>query len=74
MKRNDTRPLIAFTKDRKGVIVNAKVFHERLEQVIREHAPKKLKDPNSQKEREAFRTKMNFICRIEGKPSEGQST
>ena len=40
---------------------------------IREYA-EKLKDPNSQKEREAFRTKMNFICRIEGKPPEGQST
>jgi hypothetical protein len=73
VKRNNTRPLIAFTKDRKGVIVNAKVFHQRLEQVIREYA-EKLKDPNSQKEREAFRTKMNFICRIEGKPPEGQST
>jgi hypothetical protein len=66
VKRNDTRPLIAFTKDHKGVVVNAKVFHERLEQVIREYA-EKLKNPNSTKERDAFRTKMNFICRIEGK-------
>jgi len=73
VKRNDTRPLIAFTKDHKGVVVNAKVFHERLEQVIREYA-EKLKNPKSKKEREAFRMKMNFICRIEGKPSEQQST
>lgn len=72
VKRNDTRPLIAFTKDHKGVVVNAKVFHERLEQVIREYA-EKLKNPNSKKEREAFRTKMNFICRVEGKPPEQQS-
>ncbi len=73
VKRNNTRPLIAFTKDHKGVIVNAKVFHQRLEQVVLEYA-EKLKDPKSTKEREAFRTKMNFICRIEGKPPEGQST
>jgi hypothetical protein len=73
VKRNNTRPLIAFTKDHKGVIVNAKVFHQRLEQVILGYA-EKLKDPKSTKEREAFRTKMNFICRIEGKPPEVQST
>jgi hypothetical protein len=73
VKRNSTRPLIAFTTDHKGVIVNAKVFHQRLEQVIREYT-NKLKDPKSTKEREAFRTKMNFICRIEGKMPEGEST
>jgi hypothetical protein len=73
VKRNNTRPIIAFTNDHKGVVVNAKVFHQRLEQVIREYA-ENLKDPKSEKEREAFRTKMNFICRIEGKRTEGQST
>jgi hypothetical protein len=71
IKRNDTRPLIAFTEDHKGVIVNAKVFHQRLEQVIREYEAM-LKDPESKKERAAFRTKMNFICRIEGEPPEPQ--
>ena len=30
VKRNDTRPLIAFTEDHKGVIVNAKAFHAQL--------------------------------------------
>jgi hypothetical protein len=73
VKRNDTRPLIAFTKDHKGVIVNAKIFHQRLEQVIREYA-EKLKDPKAKKEREAFLKKMNFICRVEGKPPEEQPT
>jgi len=72
IKRNSTRPLIAFTEDHKGVIVNAKVFHQRLEQVIREYA-ENLKDPKSKTERAAFRTKMNFICRIEGEPPEGRS-
>lgn len=71
IKRNDTRLLIAFTEDHKGVIVNAKVFHQRLEQVIREYEAM-LKDPKSKKERSAFRTKMNFICRIEGEPPEAQ--
>jgi hypothetical protein len=67
VKRNNTRPLIALTKDNKGVIVNAKAFHKRLEQVIREYA-QGLKDPKAKKEREAFRAKMNFICRVEGQP------
>jgi len=31
IKRNNTRPLIAFTEDHKGVIVNAKVSHQRFE-------------------------------------------
>jgi len=73
VKRNNTRPLIAFTKDHKGVIVNAKVFHQRLEQVILEYA-EKLKDSKSTKERAAFRAKMDFICRTEGKAPEGQYT
>jgi hypothetical protein len=72
IKRNNTRPLIAFTEDHKGVIVNAKVFHQRLEKVIREYA-ENLKDPKSKTGRAAFRTKMNFICRIEGEPPEGRS-
>jgi hypothetical protein len=69
VKRTSTTPLIAFTKDHKGVIVNAKIFHQRLEQVIREYA-ERLRDPKSTKQREAFRAKMNFICRTEGKPPE----
>lgn len=73
VKRNDTRLLIAFTKDHKGVIVNAKIFHQHLKEVIREYADT-LKDPKSKKEREAFRTKMNFICRLEGKLPEAQAT
>jgi hypothetical protein len=72
IKRNNTRPLIAFTENHKGVIVNAKVFHQRLEQVISEYA-ENLKDPKSKTGRAAFRTKMNFICRIEGEPPEGRS-
>jgi hypothetical protein len=72
IKRNNTRPLIAFTENHKGVIVNAKVFHQRLEQVISEYA-ENLKDPHSKTGRAAFRTKMNFICRIEGEPPEGRS-
>jgi hypothetical protein len=66
VKRSSTLPLIAFTQDHKGVIVNAKAFHAQLQQAIQEYADM-LRRPESTQERAAFRTKMDFICRIEAK-------
>jgi len=64
VKRNSKAPLIAFTKDRKGLIVNAKAFHEQLEVVVREYAATLRKRAYADA-RAAFRKKMNFICRVE---------
>jgi hypothetical protein len=66
VRRNSKAPLMAFTKDRKGLIVNAKVFHEQLEAVILEYADK-LRKPESKDQRAAFRKKVNFICRVDEK-------
>jgi hypothetical protein len=65
--------LVAYTSDRKGIVINTKAFHELLEKTIADYTDE-LRDPSSVELRAAFRTKMNFICRIEGKSSEGQST
>ena len=62
--------LIAFTKDQKGVIVNAKAFHAQLEKTIHEYAAM-LRKPESTRERAAFKKKMNYICQVEDKPQEG---
>jgi hypothetical protein len=69
VKRSSTLPLISFTEDRKGVIVNAKAFHAQLQRTIHEYSDL-LKKPESIKERAAFRKKMNYICQVENKPSE----
>jgi hypothetical protein len=64
VKRSSKLPLIAFTQDHKGVIVNAKAFHAQLEQTIHEYADR-LSKPESTQARAAFRKKMNFISQIE---------
>jgi len=69
VKRSSKLPLIAFTKDHKGVIVNAKAFHAQLEKTIHEYSDL-LRKPESTKERAAFRRKMNYICQVEDKPQE----
>jgi hypothetical protein len=69
VKRNSTLPLIAFTEDHKGVIVNAKAFHAQLRTTINEYSDL-LRNPESTKERAAFRRKMNYICQVENKSSE----
>jgi hypothetical protein len=70
VKRSSKLPLIAFTEDQKGVIVNAKAFHDQLEKTIHEYAAM-LRKPESTKERAAFKKKMNYICQVEDKPQEG---
>lgn len=69
VKRNSTHPLISFTEDHKGVIVNAKVFHAQLRRTIHEYLDL-LRKPESTEERAAFRKKMNYICQVENKPPE----
>jgi hypothetical protein len=65
-------PLVAYTIDHRGIVVNTRLFHELLESVISSYTAK-LRDPAAVGEREAFRKKMNFICRIEEKEAEDAS-
>lgn len=63
VKRSSTLPLIDFTEDRKGLIINAKTFHAKLEVVIGEYASL-LRNPESTQPRTAFRNKMDSICGV----------
>lgn len=64
IKRRSDLPLVTATKDRKGLVLNARLFHEKLEQVVRRYLDE-LRTPGSTESRRAFRRKMNFICRME---------
>jgi hypothetical protein len=69
VKRSSTLPLISFTEDHKGVIVNANVFHAQLRKTIDQYSDL-LRKPESTIERAAFRRKMNYICQVENNPPE----
>lgn len=62
-------PLVAYTVDHKGIVVNTPRFHDLLEEVISDYA-QQLRDPASGELRANFRRKMRFICRIEEEPPE----
>jgi hypothetical protein len=57
---------VSTTEGGKGIIVNTHEFHSKLEVVIK-HYTDGLVAGNDQNQREAFRKKMSFICRIEEK-------
>jgi hypothetical protein len=59
-------PLAALTADKKSVVINVHLFHDLLTNVIESYAQELLK-PESVNARSAFRKKMNFISRVEGK-------
>jgi len=64
IKRGNNHSLVSYTTDKKGIVVNAEQFHALLERVIKEYA-EHLRNPASLTERDAFRKKMNYICRVE---------
>jgi hypothetical protein len=64
IKRGE-RPLVELTGDNKSVIINVHRFHALLKAVIASYE-QELLQPRSITARKAFRTKMNFICHIEG--------
>lgn len=68
VKRGKSLPLVSATTDGKGVVVNTPEFHSLLEKVIKDYADI-LQDVKAIPQREAFRRKMNFICRVEEKES-----
>jgi hypothetical protein len=59
-------PLVALTADQRSIVVNVHRFHDLLKEVIESYA-QELLHPKSVEARIAFRKKMNFICRVEGK-------
>jgi hypothetical protein len=69
IKRGDGRPLVAYTADNKGIVINANAFHQQFKAVVTEYEDL-IRNPVSIAARDAFRRKMNYICRIEGKPEE----
>jgi hypothetical protein len=64
VKRGNGRPLVAYTEDRKDVVINVQEFHTVLKATVQAYA-EELKRPESVAARKAFRSKMNFICRVE---------
>ena len=60
------RPLVALTADQKSIVVNVHRFHDLLKEVVESYS-QELLQPESVEARTAFRKKMNFICRVEGK-------
>lgn len=56
-------PLVRLTKDGKGVIVNRKSFHEQLVRVFEEYLSR-LRDPSNEDQRDKFKKKMDYICRV----------
>jgi hypothetical protein len=67
IKRGSRYPLVCLTKDRRGIVVNVELFHSELEDAIEDYLAK-LADPAEVGLREAFRKKMDFICRRERQP------
>ncbi len=64
--KRGTLPLVALTADNKSIVVNVHRFHNMLKDVIESYA-QELLQPQFVDARAAFRKKMNFICRVEGK-------
>jgi hypothetical protein len=61
IKRNSRDPMISLMPDGEGLVLNAEVFHAHLKTAIDEYV-KRLEDPESVVERDAFRKKMDYIC------------
>jgi hypothetical protein len=61
VKRNSKLPMIAYTRGKNGLIVNAKPFHQKLKEVIRQYADE-LRIPGSEKARMALRHKMDSFA------------
>jgi len=62
--RKDT-PLIKYTDDRKGLVINRRLFHQQLVQEF-EDCVARLREPSNQELRKGFKTKMDYICRVSG--------
>ena len=57
------RPLVSLSSDGKGVVVNPRLFHERVEAAFRGYLVD-LRKPSKTDLRQRFRNKMNHIARV----------
>jgi hypothetical protein len=69
IKRGSDLPVVAYTSDHSGIIINTKRFHDLLEKTIANYVVE-LRKPTSTIARKAFLKKMNSICRIVEKEPE----
>lgn len=72
IKRGGGRPLVAYTADGKGIVINVNEFHQLFKAVLSEYEDS-VRDPAKTDVRDAFRKKMDYICRVEGKPEVGDA-
>ena len=59
----DNLPVVKYTKNKDGIIINREKFHKKLVAIIKSYI-EDLKNPTNENLRKNFRKKMNFICRI----------
>lgn len=67
IKRGIRYPLVSRTRDGRGIVVNAELFHTELQGAVDDYL-RDLAEPAQVGLREAFRKKMNFICNKEEQP------
>jgi len=58
-------PLVKYADDRKGLVINRRLFHQQLVREFEAYV-NKLRDPSNRELREKFRSKMDHICRVSG--------
>lgn len=56
-------PLVSYTEDKKGLIINRKLFHQQIESEFKSYLSR-LRLAEEKELREKFRKKMNHICRF----------
>ena len=63
--RKEDVPLVKYTNDRKGLVINRKLFHQQLVREFEDYVAR-LREPSNQELRKSFKKKMNYICRVSG--------
>jgi len=58
-------PLVKYTDDRKGLVINRKLFHQQLMREFEAYIAR-LREKSNQELRNRFKTKMDYICRVSG--------
>jgi hypothetical protein len=61
--RMDTKELVKYLEDKKGLIINRKKFHSKIREVFNNYI-NKLQDPSNSELRKNFKKKMDYICRV----------
>jgi hypothetical protein len=59
--RIDTPDLVRWADDRRGLVINRKMFHRKLVEIFENYVAQ-LRDPTNQGLREKFKNKMDAIC------------